>query len=76
MLVPRPGLSLGHRSLCLISGVSPPGAPPSLPATLDGDKKRKEMVLPPPGRRAHDETCHSAERGLCGALATIQPYLS
>lgn len=44
VLVPT-SLSLGHRALSLISGVSSPG-PPSLPATLDGDKKRKRNGPP------------------------------
>ena len=43
------------RPLSPNSGISLP-EPPSLPAILDGDKKRKkETILPQPGRRAHDE---------------------
>lgn len=42
------------------SGVSlpgPPSLPPSQPLWMGIKKEKKEMVLPPPGRRAHDEKC-------------------
>lgn len=48
---PRPGTHPpSQKSLFL-------GLPPSQPLWMGIKKEKKEMVLPPPGRPAHDERC-------------------
>ena len=70
-LSPGYGVSLSQKALFL--------APPlSQPLSMGIKKEKKEMVLPPPGRRAHDEKCLPAEPSIppnptCRDLMAARP---